>query len=101
MVIHKVQITYSIITSKEDVKTEIKEIIIFPNPAVGQLNITTDLDEVNMQIEIYSAVAHLLQTKSLFSWTSVLDVSSLIAGTDVMSITSDKGFLPTEKFVKK
>lgn len=74
---------------------------LFPNPTDGQLNITTDLDESNMQIKIYSTSGQLLQTDAFFTGTNSVNVSSLAAGTYVINITSDKGFLHTEQFVKK
>lgn len=74
---------------------------IFPNPTDGQLNITSDLDETNMQIKMYSTSGQLLQTDAFFTGTTQVNVSSLAAGTYVINITSDKGFLHTEQFVKK
>jgi hypothetical protein len=74
---------------------------IFPNPTDGQLNIESDLDELNMQIKIYSTSGQLLQTDPFFYGTNSVNVSSLASGTYVINIVSDKGFLHTEKFVKR
>lgn len=74
---------------------------IFPNPTDGQLNIESDLDELNMQIKIYSTLGQLLQTDPFFYGTNSVNVSSLASGTYVINIVSDKGFLHTEKFVKR
>jgi hypothetical protein len=74
---------------------------IFPNPTDGQLNIESDLDELNMQIKIYSTSGQLLQTDPFFYGTNSVNVSSVASGTYVINIVSDKGFLHTEKFVKR
>lgn len=74
---------------------------LFPNPTDGPMSITTDLNEANMQVKIYSTSGQLLQSGVFFTGSNSVDVSSLAAGTYVINITSDKGFLHTEQFVKK
>ncbi len=74
---------------------------IFPNPTDGQLNIESDLDELNMQIRIYSTSGQLQKTDPFFYGTNSVNVSSLASGTYVINIVSEKGFLHTEKFIKR
>lgn len=74
---------------------------VFPNPTDDRLTIDSDLEAPNMQIKIYSVTGQLLQTDAFFTGNNTIDVSLLSAGTYVINIVSENGFLHTEQFVKR
>lgn len=73
---------------------------IFPNPTEDQLTIDSDLEGPNMQIKIYSITGQLLQTDAFFTGNNTIDVSLLSAGTYVINIVSENGFLHTQQFIR-
>lgn len=77
---------------------------LYPNPTSDQLNVqliqTTEQEAV---LKVYNALGQMVQTQSISAQatTLTLDVAHLPTGTYSVSLTTDKGVVDTQTFIKQ
>lgn len=84
-----------ITTSKAEVKSNLSNINLYPNPANDKLNVTSDNKILSLQV--LSMDGRVIQTNTL---SNIIDTHTLSNGIYIISITTEKGNL-TRKFVKE
>ena len=71
---------------------------VYPNPAVNQLFLTT---EIGSAISIYSLTGKLIESLTSNGWQQNIDVTSLQPSIYIIKVLSPKGLLNSYKFVKE
>lgn len=79
---------------------ENEKIKIYPNPAVGELNIENNSTQL-LQFTLYNSVGEKIIDKTLTDKTSVIDLSSYSADIYFYKLASDKSIVKTGKLMKQ
>ncbi|MFK7757026.1 MAG: S8 family serine peptidase [Flavobacteriales bacterium] len=75
-------------------------VAIFPNPASTQLNIRTEAFTAGMTYSIIDAVGRTVESSTLNSANSMIDISALNSGTYLIQIKSEETFIVKERIIK-
>ncbi|MEM9889017.1 MAG: T9SS type A sorting domain-containing protein [Bacteroidota bacterium] len=85
--------------SNQDFIKEIKDFVLFPNPAKDQINWQTNA--VFDQIQVYSVLGQIVLNIERSNNISQLDISTLSAGVYYFSFMQAGAIVATEKLIKK
>jgi hypothetical protein len=85
------------VASNKETKVEIRELNLFPNPAVDYLSIEGNFDnEANIEVEIYDLSAKLIKSENFNvqnDFTLKMNVQELAQGVYIIKISDEKGLL--------
>jgi len=88
---------YSPLLGLNDIKTYDNDVLIYPNPAKSEINISSE--SIINSIEIYNPLGqNVFQTK-VNSKSKSIDINSLSKGIYIIGVNTDKGYIK-KKLIK-
>ncbi len=93
-------ITLPLRTSNEMDETATVALILAPNPASTNIQVTLDAEDANYELQIYSITGQLMKQLSFSGTTTNVDINDLPNGVYQLSVTSNENHL-NKMFVKQ
>jgi hypothetical protein len=83
----------------EDADEDIGDVIIYPNPATGKLNVLSKLNELNYNIAILNTLGETVAKYNFSSKFSQIDVTSFLEGIYLITISNSSKVLVQKKIL--